>query len=182
MTFEVLLGDLKHVAEVYFSLPNPNSDFLFFFFFLFALQSHQILLHRAHPIYYFPDPPIWSKFLCLWLSDVFVCYLSSDSHCWFSNVQTVWQHSCSKFHACSLKLPCIWKCAALYSKDVYYFIYFWKQNKHTAKWLAIWRQGCWAEIWLEGLGEQEMFEEAALNHLLSILESILKIKRLLEIN
>ena len=27
MTFKVLLGDLKHVAEVCFSLPNPNSEF-----------------------------------------------------------------------------------------------------------------------------------------------------------
>lgn len=132
MTFEVLLGDLKHIA-VCFSLPNPNSEFhwslfIVLFFFLFALQYHQILLPRADSTYHFPDPPLWSKFFCLWLTNVFVCYLSSGSCYWFSNLRTVWQDSCSKFHACSLKLHCIWKCAALYSKETLFHLFLKKRT------------------------------------------------------
>ena len=159
----MLLGVLKHVAEVCFSLPNPNSDFHWrLVFFLFALQSCQNFRSRADPTYHFPDPPLWSKFSCLRLPNVFVCYLSSDFHYWFSNLQTVWQDSCSKFHVCSLKIPCIWKCVGFYSKETFYFIYFWKQNstqqndwqfsdwdvKQRSSWRDWERMRCLKKLWI----------------------------------
>lgn len=54
-----------------------------------------------------------SKYLCILPFKQLLLLLLRCTDC---------QNSCSEFHAYSLNLPCIWKCAALHSKETYLFL------------------------------------------------------------
>lgn len=139
MTYEVLLSDDKHVAEVYFSLPNSDSEFHWnlFLFFLFpcnlvrSLYWELILPIIFLSLLFDQSFPVCDFQMTLWVLSQVI--LAIDFQIYRPSEKTA-----------ALKVSCVLSEAFLHMKMCCFVLWwdllfhlFLKTEQHAEMWLAI---------------------------------------------